>query len=97
MSFLSEHVIHVHVAIPPPKPKPVKTEAKHADPAINRLYRARRKAATEADWAATSYKRSKGHADLARIEDELRALDPGGEWRREGYNFDKGEWEVKAA
>ena len=72
----------------------VAVAAKHSDPEINKLYKARRKAATEGDWGGTSYKRTSGIASLEQIENELRKRDPEGDWHFEGFNYDSMRWEV---
>jgi hypothetical protein len=70
------------------------TKATSKDKALNRLYAARRKAATQANWAATSYQRRKGYLNLEAIENQLSKLDADGDWRHEGFNFDTNQWEV---
>jgi hypothetical protein len=67
--------------------------AVHPDPAINKLYRARRKAATAAD--GSGYKASRGWAELEQIQTQLRELDPEGDWRLEGNYYDGLGWRVK--
>jgi hypothetical protein len=69
--------------------------AVHPDPAIDRLYRQRRQAALEADWGATSYKRSGGWADLETIQAQLALLDPLGDWYYEGDQHDGHGWVVR--
>ena len=72
----------------------VSVAAKHPDPEINKLYKARREAATAADYGGTSYKRSQGWVTSEQIADQLRKLDPDGDWYYEGFNYDTMRWEV---
>lgn len=67
--------------------------ARHADPEINKLYRARRKAAEAAD--ESGYKAMKGWADLERISAQLREIDPDGDWYYEGNLHDGEGWRVR--
>lgn len=69
--------------------------ARHPDPEINKLYKARRKACLEADWAGTSYKRSNGWASSEAIAAELTRLDPKGDWYFEGDRHDGRGWRVE--
>jgi hypothetical protein len=66
--------------------------ARHADPEINKLYRARRKAAEAANGSGWSA--SRGWADMDRIEATLREVDPDGDWRYEGNHYDGLGWRV---
>lgn len=68
--------------------------ARHPDPAINKLYRERRKAARAADDGRSA---ARGWATLERIEAELRAVDPDGDWRHEGDRYDGRGWRVNRA
>lgn len=69
--------------------------ASHADPAINALYKARRKAADRAD--RSGFVGIDGWAKLEATEDKLRALDPDGDWRYEARDYDTHPfaWTVK--
>jgi hypothetical protein len=66
--------------------------ARHADPEIDALYRARRKAAVAAD--GSGYSAIKGWGTLEQIESKLREIDPDGDWRREGNRHDGRGWRV---
>lgn len=55
--------------------------ARHADPEIQALYVARRKAATAANGSGMSAMR--GWAELESVESQLRSVDPDGDWRFE--------------
>jgi hypothetical protein len=55
--------------------------ARNTDPTIQALYVARRKAATATD--GSGFKAMRGWAELERVENELRAVDPDGDWTRE--------------
>jgi hypothetical protein len=67
--------------------------ASHSDPAINKLYRERRKAAEAAD--ESGFKGMRGWDDLAKVESELRKVDPDGDWRFEGNRHDGRGWRVE--
>lgn len=67
--------------------------ARHADPAIDKLYRARRKAAMASD--ESGWKGIEGWESLEQIEAELRKIDPDGDWRYEGNRYDGQGWTVR--
>jgi hypothetical protein len=67
--------------------------AKHTDPEINKLYKARRKAATAAD--GSGHKAMLGWLDLEAIEKSLREIDPDGDWRYESNRYDGNGWNVE--
>lgn len=68
--------------------------ARHADPAVNELYKERRKLATQADGSGLSAMRA--WARLEALEGRLRTLAPSGEWRHESRDIGgTGRWQVK--
>jgi hypothetical protein len=68
-------------------------QATHPDPEINKLYKARRKAAEGAD--GSGFSAMKGWDELERIARELTKLDPDGDWRYEGNRYDGRGWQVR--
>ena len=67
--------------------------AKHEDPEIDKLYRARRKAAEAAD--GSGFKAVDGWRSLESIQAELQRVDPDGDWYYEGNRYDGLGWRVR--
>lgn len=67
--------------------------ARSSDPAIDALYRKRRRAASEAD--GSGMKATKGWAELEATQAILEQLDPDGDWRYEGNRYDGLGWQVR--
>jgi len=68
-------------------------KAVHSDPEINALYKARRKAAEDAD--TPGWKGMNGWARLEQIQRQLERLDPDGDWYYEGNLYDGQGWQVR--
>jgi hypothetical protein len=66
--------------------------ARHADPAINKLYIARREAAEAAD--GSGFPAIDGWTDLEAIGRKLAEVDPDGDWYYEGNAYDGLGWRV---
>jgi hypothetical protein len=67
--------------------------ARHPDPEVDALYRARRRAARDAD--ESGWRGVDGWASLERVEARLREVDPDGDWRYEGDRYDGHGWVVR--
>jgi hypothetical protein len=66
--------------------------ARHSDPELDGLFRARRKAAEAADGSGV--KASRGWAELDSLGQKLMELDPDGDWFYEGNHHDGRGWVV---
>lgn len=67
--------------------------ARSDDPALDSLYKSRRHAAERSN--ESGYKGMAGWAELEQIERSLHKLDPEGDWRYEGDDYDGKGWRVR--
>jgi hypothetical protein len=68
-------------------------KAVHPDPQINSLYKARRKAAERSN--TSGHVGIEGWLTLEQVENQLNIVDPDGDWRYEGDNWDGQGWQVR--